>query len=181
VDVGTASKELMDNTHNRSSVEVEQILPSTEHGLDPRDFYASDSPILDEYFNTGQGSGCVNPKVKDDNQVESIIAYRVWFSYLTYTSQANWCETFPATSAPVLHFVFTNHRATIFINRQAFVFTNHWAIIFTNRWAIIFTNHWAFVFTNRWAIIFINCWAIIFLADVTFAAINNSCNSTLTS
>lgn len=38
-------------TFARSSVEVEQILPYTEHGPDPRDFYASDSPdspVLDE-------------------------------------------------------------------------------------------------------------------------------------
>jgi hypothetical protein len=71
---------------NRSSVEVKQLLLCIEHGLDPRDFYASDSPILDEYFNWGQGLGCVNPEVQDDDQVESIIAYHVWFSYLTYTS-----------------------------------------------------------------------------------------------
>jgi hypothetical protein len=145
------------NTHNRSSVEVEQILPSTEHGPDPRDFYASDSPVLDEYFDAGQGSGCVDPEDEDDDQVESIIACCVWFSYLTYTSQANWCETFPATSAPVLDFVFTNRRAIIFTNRRA--------IIFTSRRAIIFTN----------------CRAIVFSADVAFAAINDSRNSALRS
>jgi hypothetical protein len=77
VDVGTASKEPTDDTHNRSSVEVEQILPNTEHGPDPRDFYAADSPVLDEYFDAGQGSGCVDPEVEDDDQVESIIACRV--------------------------------------------------------------------------------------------------------
>jgi len=87
-----ASKDPLDDTHNRSSVEVEQILPRTEHGVDPRDFYASDSPVLDEYFDLGQGSRFVNPEVEDDDQVESIIACHVWFSYLTYTSQANWCE-----------------------------------------------------------------------------------------
>jgi hypothetical protein len=71
---------------------VEQILPNTEHGPDPRDFYASDSPVLDECFDASQGSGCVDPEVEDDDQVESIIACHVQFSYLTYTSQANWCE-----------------------------------------------------------------------------------------
>jgi hypothetical protein len=64
----------------------------TEDGPDPRDFYASDSPVLDEYLDLGQGSRCVDPEVEDDDQVESIISCHVWFSYLTYTSQANWCE-----------------------------------------------------------------------------------------
>jgi hypothetical protein len=128
---------------------VEQTLPNTEHGSDPRDFYAADSPVLDEYFDAGQGSGCVDPEVEDDDQVESIIACRVQFSYLTYTSQANWCETFPATSAPALDFVFSNRHATILTSRRV--------IIFTNRRAIVFS------------------------ADVAFAAINDSCNSTLRS
>ena len=74
-----ASKDPLDDTCNRSSVEVEQILPCAEHGPD-------------EYFDSGQGSRCVDPEVEDDVQVESIIACHVWFSYLTYTSQANWCE-----------------------------------------------------------------------------------------
>ena len=88
-----ASKEMLDDTLNRSSVEVEQTLLCTEHGLDPRDFYASDSPVLDEYFESGQvrlDSECVDPDVQDDDQVESIIGSRVWLSYLTYTSLANW-------------------------------------------------------------------------------------------
>jgi hypothetical protein len=94
VDVGMASNGPLDGTSNRSSVEVEQILPRTEH--DPRDFYASDSPVLDEYFDSDQdlyksaeeSLGRVDPEVQDGDQVESSIA-SVWFSYLTYTSQAN--------------------------------------------------------------------------------------------
>jgi hypothetical protein len=62
---------------------VEQILPCTERGPDPRDFYASDSPVLDDYFDSGQDSyksaeeffECVDPEV----QVESSIACDVWF------------------------------------------------------------------------------------------------------
>jgi hypothetical protein len=125
-----------------SSVEVEQVLLCTEHGPDPRDFYASDSPVLDEYFDSGQGLGCVDPEVQDDDQVESILACHVWFSYLTYTSQANWCEAFPETSgptapvfacsAPVLHSAFTDGRAIVFTNRWAFVLTNSRAFVFTN-------------------------------------------------
>lgn len=106
---------------------MEQILPRTEHGNDPRDFYASDSPVLDEYFDSGQDFyksaeeffECVDPEVQDDDQVESSTVCHVWFSYLTYTSQANWCETFPETSdstapafafsTPVLQPVFTNY------------------------------------------------------------------------
>lgn len=49
-----ACKEPLDDTPNRSSVEVEQILPCTEHGPDPRDFYAPNSPVLGEYFDSGQ-------------------------------------------------------------------------------------------------------------------------------
>ena len=90
-----ASKELLDGTPDRSSVEVEQILPCTGH--DPRDFYTSDSPVLDEYFDSDQDLyksaeevlGCVDPEVQDGDQVENSIASHIWFSYLTYMSQAN--------------------------------------------------------------------------------------------
>jgi hypothetical protein len=68
---------------------VEQILPCTEHagGLDPRDFYASDSPVLDEYLDLGQDSHesdeefleCVDPEVRDDDQAESSFVRDVWF------------------------------------------------------------------------------------------------------
>ncbi|KAH9953250.1 hypothetical protein BC827DRAFT_1159373, partial [Russula dissimulans] len=47
-DVHMASKEPLNDAPSRSSVEVEQLLPSAEHDPDPRDFYASDSPVLDE-------------------------------------------------------------------------------------------------------------------------------------
>jgi hypothetical protein len=70
------SKEPPDGSSSRSSVEVKQILPRTEHGLDPRDFYASDSPVLDEYFYPGQvrqDSEYVDLDVQDDDQVESLI------------------------------------------------------------------------------------------------------------
>jgi hypothetical protein len=88
-----SSNEPLDDTPNRSLVEVEQILPCTEHSLDPRDFYTSDSPVLDEYFDSGQDSyesaeeflECVNPKVQDDDQVESstvTTVCHIWFSYL---------------------------------------------------------------------------------------------------
>jgi hypothetical protein len=123
-----ASKDPLDDAPTRSSVEVEQILPCTEHGPDPRDFYASDSPVLDEYFDSGHESTeeyleCIDPEVQDDDQVESSIVCHVRFSYLTYTSQASCCENFPETSgptapafafsAPVLHSVFTNRPAFI--------------------------------------------------------------------
>ncbi len=49
-----ASKGLLDNTPNRGSAEVEQVLPCIEHSLDPRDFYASDSSVLDEYSDLDQ-------------------------------------------------------------------------------------------------------------------------------
>ena len=51
-------------------------------GPDPRDFYASDSPVLDEPFDSVQDSECVDPEVQDGDQIESIIARHVWFSYL---------------------------------------------------------------------------------------------------
>lgn len=82
-----ASKEPLDDAANRSSAEVEQILPCTEHVLDPRDFYASDSPVLDKYFDSGHDLyksteeflECIDPKVQDDDQVESGIVCHVWF------------------------------------------------------------------------------------------------------
>ncbi|KAI0250718.1 hypothetical protein BJV78DRAFT_1154849 [Lactifluus subvellereus] len=35
------------DTHDRSSIEVEQILPPNDPAQDPRDFYAPDSPVFD--------------------------------------------------------------------------------------------------------------------------------------
>jgi hypothetical protein len=99
------SNEPLDDALNRSSVEVEQILPRAEHSLDPRDFYATDSPILDEIFDSGQEStdeflDCIDPGVQVDDQVESSVEYHVWFSHWAFTSQANWCETLLGTSGP---------------------------------------------------------------------------------
>jgi hypothetical protein len=125
-----ASQQLPDDAPNRSSVEVEQILPCTELGLDPRDFYASDSPVLDEYLDSGQESTeefleCIDTEVQGDDQVESSIVCHIRLSYLTLTSQASWCEAFPGTSrpttpvfafsAPVLHFALTNCQAFIIL------------------------------------------------------------------
>jgi hypothetical protein len=87
-----ASTEPLDDAPNRSSVEVEQILPCAEHGPDPRDFYASDSPILDEYFDSGQEStdeflDCIDPEVQVDDQLENSVVYHVWFSHWAFISQ----------------------------------------------------------------------------------------------
>jgi hypothetical protein len=38
----------------RSEAEVEQILSSNKHVPDPRDFYASDSPVLEYHIASGQ-------------------------------------------------------------------------------------------------------------------------------
>ena len=77
---------------------MEQTPPRTESVPDLRDFYASDSPVLDEYFDSGRDSfksaeeflECVDPEVQGDDQVESSTAYHVWYFYPTYTSQADW-------------------------------------------------------------------------------------------
>ena len=61
----------------RSSVEVEELLPCVEHTPDPRDFYASDSPVLDEYVDPGQDLNESEPEVQDDEQVESSSIYHV--------------------------------------------------------------------------------------------------------
>ena len=88
VHTGTPSKELLSDARNRSSVEVEQILPLTEHVPDPWDFYASDSPVLDGNFDSDQGlyesaeefPEEINPEVQLDDEHP-----RVCFSYSTYT------------------------------------------------------------------------------------------------
>ncbi|KAH9172230.1 hypothetical protein EDB89DRAFT_1906340 [Lactarius sanguifluus] len=74
-----ASKEPQGDTCNRSLIEVEQILPSTEHIMDPRDFYTSDSPVLDGNFDSDQGlyesaeefPESIDPGVQSDHQVDS--------------------------------------------------------------------------------------------------------------
>ena len=96
--IGTPSKELLSDARNRSLVEVKQILPPTEHVPDPRDFYASDSPVLDGNFDSDQGlyesaeefSEGINPEVQLDDEHP-----RVCFSYATYThpTHTNYCNT----------------------------------------------------------------------------------------
>jgi len=44
----TASKGKQKVVYDRSSVEVEQLLPQTEPVHDPRNLYASDSPVIDD-------------------------------------------------------------------------------------------------------------------------------------
>lgn len=144
-----ASKEPLYDAPSRSSVEVEQIC--AEHAPNPRDFYASDSPLLDEYLDPGQDSSksseefseCLEPEVEDDDQVESSNTHHVRSSYLTCTSQANWRETFPATRGPT---------------SPAFTFS-----------------------ASVLCFAFANCPAFVFSADVAFAVTNDSRNSTLTS
>jgi hypothetical protein len=91
VNVRTPSKEPLSDVRNRSSaVEVEQILPSTEHVPDPRDFYASDSPMLDSNIDSDQDLyesaeeflEKINSEVQDEHP-----RVLVCFSYSTYTHQ----------------------------------------------------------------------------------------------
>ena len=56
---------------------MEELLPSVEHTHDPRDFYASDSPVLDEYLDPGLDLNGLEPEVQDDEQVESSSIYQV--------------------------------------------------------------------------------------------------------
>ncbi|KAH9180279.1 hypothetical protein EDB89DRAFT_2061994 [Lactarius sanguifluus] len=46
--VHTASKGKQKEVHNRSLVKVEQLLPPVEPVHDPRNFYASDSPVIED-------------------------------------------------------------------------------------------------------------------------------------
>ena len=75
-----ASNEPLDDTRDWSSVEVEQLLSCTEHGPDPRDFYASDSPVPDEPFDSVQGSECVRFKMV----IKSRALLRVTYGFLIY-------------------------------------------------------------------------------------------------
>ncbi len=130
-----ASKGLLDDTPNRGLAKVEQVLLCIKYSLDPQDFYASDSSVLDEYSDLDQDSyECAHPEVQDDDQVESSIASHIWLSYLTYISWANWCETSLtlgsttpvfACSAPVLHTVFTNCLDFIILANVALAATNN--------------------------------------------------------
>lgn len=112
---------------------MEQILPCTEDGpdpADPRDFYAPDSPVLDEdcdlgldlYESAEEFMECVDPEIQGNDQGESSNACHVWFSYLTCTTKANWRETSPTTSG---HTVFTNRPAFVVPTDVAFAATNN--------------------------------------------------------
>ncbi len=46
--VRTASKGKQREVHDRSSIEVEQLLPPIEPVHDPRNLYASDSPVIED-------------------------------------------------------------------------------------------------------------------------------------
>jgi hypothetical protein len=79
------------DTCDRSSVELEQILPSDKHVQDPQDFYASDSPVLvdssfdsdqDMYRSAEEFEICNNTEVEDEHQDNTFVAR---FSYLAYT------------------------------------------------------------------------------------------------
>lgn len=78
---------------------MEQILPSTEYITDPRDFYASDSPVMDGDSHSDQDlyksaedfPERFNLDVQDDHQVaSSFVRLPVCFSYLTYVTQTDW-------------------------------------------------------------------------------------------
>ncbi|KAH9019778.1 hypothetical protein EDB85DRAFT_1896500 [Lactarius pseudohatsudake] len=71
----TKEMEVQIDPHDRSSVEVEQILPPHEPVQDPRDFYACDSPVLDnpnsdiELYESAKEFGeNVDPRVQDGPQ-----------------------------------------------------------------------------------------------------------------
>lgn len=76
-DVNMASTELLSDARSRSEAEVEQILPSNEHAPDPRDLYASDSPVLEYdiasdqelYESADEFLESRGPEVQDDRQV----------------------------------------------------------------------------------------------------------------
>ena len=80
---------------------MEQILPSAERITDPRDFYASDSPVLDGdshsdqdlYKSAEEFPEIFDLDVRDDHQVaSSFVRHPVFFSYLTYVTQTGWCK-----------------------------------------------------------------------------------------
>jgi hypothetical protein len=87
------AKEGQIDTRGRSSVEVEQILPPHEPVQDPRDFYACDSPVLDNpnsdldvesYKSAKEFEDDVDPGVQDGPQASgSFVRPSVSFSCLT--------------------------------------------------------------------------------------------------
>ncbi len=71
-------------TCDRSSVEVEQILPSDEHVQDPQDFYASDSLVLvdfdsdQELYRSAEEFEMSNDlEVQDEHQGSGFVAHPV--------------------------------------------------------------------------------------------------------
>ncbi|KAH9014068.1 hypothetical protein EDB84DRAFT_1443993 [Lactarius hengduanensis] len=69
------------DTFDRSSVEVEQILPPDEHVWDPRDFYASDSPVPfdfdsdQELYRSAEEFDISNDTVVQNGYQSSSLAY----------------------------------------------------------------------------------------------------------
>lgn len=85
----TQHPEPLSDTCSRSSVEVEEILPSDEHVQDPRDFYASDSPVLAEldsdqemYRSAEEFDVSNDTEVQDGNQASNFVARPMRFSCL---------------------------------------------------------------------------------------------------
>jgi len=94
------------DTYNRSSLEVEQILPSDEHVQDPQDFYASDSPVLvdfdsdQELYRSAEEFEIRNDtEVQDEHQGSNFVVCPVLFSCLVYAFITNWCEAFSAVAS----------------------------------------------------------------------------------
>jgi hypothetical protein len=87
----------MDNIRSRSETEVERILPSNEQVPDPREFYASDSPVLEYNADTDSDVELYESaeeflevedlEVRDNRQVGSRFSGpRVCLSHLAHTS-----------------------------------------------------------------------------------------------
>jgi hypothetical protein len=115
-----ASTELLSDTRSRSEAEVEQILPFNEHVPDPRDFYASDSPVLEYniasdqelYESAEEFSGSRGPEVQDDRQVGNRFAGPCVCWPICLIDVPNWYEilpaasdrTAPASACPTIHY-----------------------------------------------------------------------------
>ncbi len=94
------------DTYNRSSLKVEQILPSDEHVWDPRDSYASDSLVLidfdldQELYRSAEEFEIRNDtEVQDEHQGSNFVVCSVLFSCLAYAFITNWCEAFSAVAS----------------------------------------------------------------------------------
>ena len=88
-----ASKGKQKDVYDRSSVEVEQILPPIEPVHDPRNLYASDSPVIEDLDSDKELYRSAEEIVKNmglDSQVDGTAIERnsgsnVCSFYLTYT------------------------------------------------------------------------------------------------